>query len=107
MNLNRNILLAAESAADQTIDDADAVFGEVEAGGDLAAVAERNLAPAIDSDAARWIWNGQTGLRFDERVFDGLRAVFTLDHHIGLREAFGQVAVLQTVMLQAIAMSAG
>src|SRR5262249_30791746 len=51
--------------------------------------------------------NGQSGLRLDESVFDGLRAVFALDDHIGFGKALGEVAVLQMIMLQTVAVFAG
>jgi len=87
VDLNRNVLFASECASNKAVDHPDLRIRNVQRGGDLFAVAERNLPPAVDRYAAVCSGNRQSGLRLDKGVFDRLRVVFPLDDDVRLREA--------------------
>ena len=85
VNLDRQILAAAERAADAGEMDADLLLGQAETRRDLLAVDVQPLRGDVDVDAALAVRNGEPGLGAEERLILDAELVRALDDDVAPR----------------------
>ena len=85
VDLDRQVLAAAERAADAGEMDADLLLGQAEARRDLLAVDMQPLRRDVDVDAALAVRHGEPGLGAEERLILDAELVRALDDDVALR----------------------
>lgn len=92
VDLHRQVLAAAEGAADAGERHPDLVLGQAEDGGDLLEVRVQPLGGDVQLDATVLAGHGETGLGAEEGLVLHAEGVFALDDEVGLLRGLFDVA---------------
>ncbi len=100
--LDREVLAAAERAADRRVADDDLLLQQAEDLGDLAAILVQPLAGGLDHHAAGIVYVGDARLRLQERVLLPARLELAVDDDVSRPQRRGRVAFADARVLEQI-----